>query len=108
MARFAAFVPIPKEKTGQHRAAPRTVLVPRSALGSCRHGALSSAQAIIHRSAIRRHWQSPCRRGQTAARLASRAALLLSLAASSLQSLSVWAETGTQLVLDSSYVPVSA
>ncbi len=45
---------------GENRAAscrPPSVLVPRSALGSCRHGALSSAQAIIHRSAIGRHWQ---------------------------------------------------
>jgi hypothetical protein len=39
---------------GKDRAAscrPPSVLVPGSALGSCRHGALSSAQAIIHRSA---------------------------------------------------------
>src|SRR5208337_2775404 len=42
------------------------------------------------------------------ARLASRAALLLSRAASSLQSLSVWAETGTQLESRTSCVPVSS
>jgi hypothetical protein len=37
---------------GQARAVscrPSSVLVPGSALGSCRHGALSSAQAICHR-----------------------------------------------------------
>ncbi len=60
---------------------PPLVFVPGSALGSCLHGALSSAQAIIHRSATTRHRQRPCRRVHTVARLASRAALLLSLAA---------------------------
>jgi hypothetical protein len=37
-----------KGKTGRHRAAPPSVLAPGSALGSCRHGALPSAQAIVH------------------------------------------------------------
>src|ERR1700734_3120241 len=46
-SRFAAFVPIPK---GEDRAAscrPPSVLAPGSALGSCRHGALSSARAAL-------------------------------------------------------------
>ena len=45
---------------GKDRAAscrPPSVLVPGSALRSCRHGALSSAQAISHRSAARRFEQ---------------------------------------------------
>jgi hypothetical protein len=45
---------------GKDRAAscrPPSVLVPGSALGSCRHGALSSAQAIRHRSAASRRGQ---------------------------------------------------
>jgi hypothetical protein len=45
---------------GKDRAAscrPPSVLVPGSALGACRHGALSSAQAKIHRSAARRFEQ---------------------------------------------------
>ena len=33
---------------------PPSVLVPGSVLGSCRHGALSSAQAVLHRSALER------------------------------------------------------
>ena len=45
---------------GKDRAAscrPPSVLVPGSALRSCRHGALSSAQATSHRSATRRFEQ---------------------------------------------------
>lgn len=72
-------------KTGRHRAAPPSVLAPGPALGSCRHGALSSAQAILHRSAVPRVGQCS-RRNHIAGRLASRAALLLSRAASSLRS----------------------
>ena len=40
---------------GKDRAAscrPPSVLVPGSALGACRHGALSSAQAVTHRNAV--------------------------------------------------------
>gem|GEM_PF-755427 len=44
---------------------PPSVLAPGSALGSCRHGALSSAQAVLHRSAAGRLWQRVRRAGFT-------------------------------------------
>src|SRR5260370_23477495 len=50
---------------GKDRAAscrPPSVLVPGSALGSCRHSALSSAQAVLHRSAGTRRGQRPSAR----------------------------------------------
>ena len=53
MGRFAALVPIPKGKDRAASCRPPSVLAPGSALGSCRHGALSSAQAIVHRKCRR-------------------------------------------------------
>jgi hypothetical protein len=41
----------PEGKTGRHRAPP-SLLVPGSALGSCRHGARPCAQAMIHRKGL--------------------------------------------------------
>ena len=49
--RFGALVPIPKGKDRAASCRPPSVLAPGSALGSCRHGALPSAQAIIHHRA---------------------------------------------------------
>ena len=61
---ISAFVRIPKGTTGRHRAAPPWLLGHGSALGSCRHVALSSAQDTIDRSASRRsgamtRWSQP-------------------------------------------------
>ena len=42
--RFGAFSPIPNGKIGRRRAALPSVLATESALGSCRHVALSSAR----------------------------------------------------------------
>ena len=54
---FIALVPIPDLKKGRHRAAP-PVLVLGSALGSCPHVALSSAQAIVVVALLRQQWQA--------------------------------------------------
>src|SRR6516165_10525977 len=45
--RFSALVPIPKGKDRAASCRPPSVLAPGSALGSCRHGALSSARAAL-------------------------------------------------------------
>ena len=73
---------------GKERAAscrPPSVLAPGTALGACRHGALSSARAAPHHRAVGRPRQ---RHGghQLAGRFAWRAARLRSRAASSLRS----------------------
>ena len=64
--RFAAFVPIPKGKTRAASCRPASVLVPGSALGSCRHGALSSAQAVFHRFEGRHRGFAPPRLAERA------------------------------------------
>src|SRR5262245_8232157 len=63
---------------------PSSVLAPGSALGSCRHGALSSPRAIAHRSAAERRRQGSLWE-QIADRFASRAFFRLSLATASLR-----------------------
>jgi hypothetical protein len=74
-----------REKQGGVLPPPPSVLVPGSALGSCRHGALSSARAVIHRRAAQRLGQRSTG-DHTAGRLASRATFLRSRASSNLRS----------------------
>jgi hypothetical protein len=83
--RFAALVPIPKGKDRAASCRPPSVLAPGSALGACRHGALSSAQVVVHHNAAERLPQRLCG-VQHGGRLASRAAFLRCRAASSLRS----------------------
>ena len=77
MASICRFRANPEGKDRAASCRPPSVLAPGSALGSCGHGALSSARAIGHRSPARRHGQSSGPRGQAADRLSSRAALLV-------------------------------